>query len=154
MPLLSKPCARGGCTGTVEATDRHTFNLHKFCSRRCGALGRYTVRHPTAPQPCQRPGCDQVGKSTYCSHRCAGLMIRATKPANYYSAISKQGHAARRQQGTHALRPHEERLMAAGRFFEAARSVYDRAYSAGWMAGKTGRRQLPARRAYPAKVSA
>jgi hypothetical protein len=151
---LSKPCARGGCTGTVQATDRFFFDRRKFCSRRCGALGRRTTRLLPEPQPCQRPGCDQLGKPRYCSRKCAGIVNAAAKPHTFFVQLGQMGCKARRQRGTHALRPHEERLMAAGRFFEAARSIYDRAYSAGHMAGKTGRRQLPPYRAYPSQRSA
>lgn len=142
--MLSKLCARGCCTGTVEATDRHLFNRLKFCSRRCGALGRLRTRIVLEPQPCQRPGCDQLGKPRYCSRKCAGIMTAGAKPRAYFVRIATLGHAARRQRGTHALRPADEMLMAAGLFFEAARSIYERAYGAGFMAGKTGRRQLPA----------
>ncbi len=124
MAILLKPCARPGCTA------------------------------PIAPPP-SRPLTDTPGKARrYCSHRCASIENARLRGHAFFVAIGAKAHRAKRQKGTHALRPHEERLMAAGRFFEAARMVYDRAYSAGWMAGRTGRRQLPAHRAYPEKVSA
>jgi hypothetical protein len=37
--------------------------------------------------------------------------------------------------------------MAAGRYVEAARAIYDRGYSAGWTAGKQRQRRTPVRAA-------
>ena len=94
---------------------------------------------------CERPGCDQPGRPTYCSRRCAGIVNAQKKPAGYFERLGAMGMKGRRQKGAVALRPSDLRLMAQGRFVEAARQLYDRGYSAGWIAAKTGRRQLPAR---------
>lgn len=77
---------------------------------------------------------------------CGGKLAASKMPAGHYRRIGGMAKEALRARGKRLLvRPHEMRLMAQGRFYEAARSVYDRGYSAGWVGRKNGRRQLPTR---------
>jgi hypothetical protein len=96
---------------------------------------------------CARAGCDQEGKPKFCSRRCSGLhngvLRRGTR---YYHRMGSLGIQAKRRKGVTALRLSDRLLMAAGRYEEAARALYDRGYSAGWLAQHKGCRQLPARR--------
>jgi hypothetical protein len=95
---------------------------------------------------CAATGCTTEAVRTYCSRKCAARMHAQLVGAAFFARISRQGRDARRKKGTSALRRADALLMAAGRFQEAARAIYDRGYSAGWCAAKKGRRQLPARK--------
>ncbi len=89
---------------------------------------------------CHRSGCPNEGKPKYCSRRCAAL----SQPPGHFKRLSALGHAGNRKKGVKvAPRPHEVMLMARGRYDEATKSIYLRAYSAGFNASKNGHRQLP-----------
>lgn len=94
------------------------------------------------PMACARPGCTALGQPTYCSRRCSGIDLWRRLPDNHFERIGQLSGKARYQKvGSHAIRPSELRLMAAGRFKEAAILIYDRAYGSGWTAGRRGHRQ-------------
>lgn len=111
-------------------------------------VARYLKAHglTTAP-PCARPGCPNTGRPKYCSRRCATSVTGGAITYAKRVEMAHRAHAVMAAKGIAALRPMELRLMAAGRFREAARAIYDRGYSAGWIAGREGRRQLPERKA-------
>lgn len=97
------------------------------------------------PTPCTRPGCTAWGLPFYCSRRCASLDLWRKLPGNYYEELGKRGgRAPRKKSGANAIRPSELHLMVAGRFQEAARAIYARAYGAGWTAGRVGHQQRKA----------
>jgi hypothetical protein len=94
---------------------------------------------------CARPGCTAEGKPKYCTRRCSAIDIAQRRESSYYRAIAKRGMNTKRQRGHKVLRPSDVLLMAAGRYAEAARMLYDRGFQAGWQTGRKNQRQLPAR---------
>jgi hypothetical protein len=90
---------------------------------------------------CARGGCTAGATRTYCSQRCAQIEVARRKGHAYYAAIGKQAWRNRKK-CTRPIRQSERMLMASGRFDEAARSIYQRAYGSGWIAGRRGFRQL------------
>lgn len=97
--------------------------------------------------PCARPQCPNHGRPTYCSRKCAGIVNAGKRGHAYFVRLGHLGRLGKRALGIAALRSMEHRLMLQGRYQEAARAIYDRAYGAGWIAGKKGHRQLPAKKA-------
>jgi len=141
------PCARGGCTGHLQVSRPYLLRRRRYCSRRCGALARYTVRAIPVPTPCRRPGCPALGRPVYCSRKCAAKVNAAARWAHCYAAMGEKGRTAQRETGREVLTGTDLSLMRAGRYREAARAIYDRGYTAGWVARHHGYRQLPAKRA-------
>jgi len=94
---------------------------------------------------CGRDGCELPAVKLYCSRSCAAKVNAQKRGHAFFVALGVKGRAAIRKRGSVALMRSDALLMAAGRYGEAARHIYDRAYSAGWCAGRTGSHQLPAR---------
>jgi hypothetical protein len=94
---------------------------------------------------CARPGCTAEGLPKYCSRRCSAIHIAYLNGPGHYQRISKQGMNLKRQKGHKVLRQADLLLMAAGRYGEAARVLYDRGYLSGYNAARRNHRQLPAR---------
>lgn len=97
---------------------------------------------PICTAPLLIKGDGQPGKT--CGKKtCRGKLVASTMPAGHYQRIGGMAREALRARGLRlTLRPHELRLMAQGRFYEAGKSIYERGYSAGWVGHKNGRRQL------------
>jgi hypothetical protein len=53
---VSKPCERGGCTGTVYAWGPRTLAARKFCSARCTALERVRIAGMAIPLTARQIG--------------------------------------------------------------------------------------------------
>lgn len=97
---------------------------------------------------CARGGCTAAARRRYCSHRCGSIEVARRLGRDHFRQLSIRALTIKRAHGRQVvLRPHEQRLMAAGRFREAAASIYDRGYGSGWLACRRGYRQLPARSA-------
>jgi hypothetical protein len=96
---------------------------------------------------CAADGCTKDAWRIYCSKSCAARTNARKRGHAFFVALGVKGRAAIRQRGVTALRRSDALLMAAGRFQEAARAIYDRGYSSGYVAGRNGTRQLPARKA-------
>lgn len=97
---------------------------------------------------CARPGCTAPTKGTrkFCSHRCASVALAHARGSDFFRQLGRIASAGRRKRGHSVLRQCDVMLMAAGRYEEAARGIYDRGYGAGWIARNNSRRQLPAKR--------
>lgn len=58
--MLSKPCGRGGCTGTVYASGQRHLEKTKCCSHRCSYLERVRMgtwcTHTLTPEESRRGG--------------------------------------------------------------------------------------------------
>ena len=111
------------------------------------------------PRPCARPGCEIVitpkrSGHRFCSRKCAAKVFAASRPREFYAELCRKGWAGRRRKGHGVLRQSDRLLMAAGRYAEAARALYDRGYSAGWISGVKRRSQLPDRRRVAGKGAA
>jgi hypothetical protein len=96
---------------------------------------------------CKRPGCTAEGLPTYCSRRCSSIDLWRRLPDNHFERMGMIGGKSRRDGGRKRITSSELSLMAAGRYVEAARAIYDRGYSAGWTAGKQRQRRTPVRAA-------
>lgn len=89
----------------------------------------------------------RVGK-TCGKQSCKARHRTSLMPPGHFKRIGAMARQSQRERGRrNLLHASDIRLMAAGRYYEAARQIYDRGYSAGWVACKNGRRKLPLRAA-------
>lgn len=96
--------------------------------------------------PCQRDGCYKMGLPKYCSRKCAAQANAKIYGPAHFRSIGNGGLHMKRLKGHSVLRQSDVMLMAAGRYAEAARYIYDRGYQSGWQSARRNHRQLPPKR--------